>query len=131
MVISDHTAKAFDIDLQELARLVAEMGGLAEKQVADAVDALARRDTERAQRTVAADPDIDALQAEDDLRSRATERLEPALRVFEGKPHDDPGDPVEAASKEAAIQWLVRSLTPFIQPTGSNCYVRSIFDGFK
>src|SRR5438034_6921454 len=64
MVISDHTAKAFDIDLQGLARLVAEMGGLAEKQVADAVDALAQRDADRAQRTVAADPEIDALQAE-------------------------------------------------------------------
>jgi phosphate transport system protein len=64
MAVTDHTAKAFDIDLQELTRLVAEMGGLAEKQVADAVDALARRDTDRAQRTVAADPDIDALQHE-------------------------------------------------------------------
>ena len=64
MVISDHTAKAFDIDLQELTRLVAEMGGLAEKQVADAVDALAERDADRAQRTVASDPEIDALQAE-------------------------------------------------------------------
>src|SRR5689334_15214603 len=64
MVMPEHTAKAFDVDLQELTRMVAEMGGLAEKQVADAVDALARRDTDRAQRTVAADPDIDALQAE-------------------------------------------------------------------
>src|SRR6266446_2819472 len=64
MVISDHTTKAFDIDLQELTRMVAEMGGLAEKQVADAVDALAERDADRAQRTVAADPEIDALQAQ-------------------------------------------------------------------
>jgi phosphate transport system protein len=64
MVVSDHTAKAFDVDLQELARMVAEMGGLAEKQVADAIDALAERDVDRAQRTVAADPDLDALQAE-------------------------------------------------------------------
>jgi phosphate transport system protein len=64
MVITDHTTKAFDIDLQELTRMVAEMGGLAEKQVADAVDALARRDADRAQQTVAADPDVDALQAE-------------------------------------------------------------------
>jgi len=40
------------------------MGGLAEKQVADSVDALARRDADRAQRTVAADPSIDALQHE-------------------------------------------------------------------
>src|SRR5258707_12428294 len=64
MAISDHATKAFDIDLQELTRLVAEMGGLAEKLVADAVDALAQRDADRAQRTVAADPEIDALQAQ-------------------------------------------------------------------
>ena len=64
MVIPDHTTKAFDVDLQELTRLVAEMGGLAEKQVADAIDALAERDLDRAQRTVATDPEIDALQAE-------------------------------------------------------------------
>src|SRR5262245_38728979 len=64
MVMSEHTAKAFDIDLQELTRMVAEMGGLAEKQVADSVDALARRDAERAQATVAADPGVDALQHE-------------------------------------------------------------------
>jgi phosphate transport system protein len=64
MVIPDHTAKAFDIDLQEIARLVAEMGGLAEKQVADSIDALAERDVDLAQRTVSADPEIDALQAE-------------------------------------------------------------------
>jgi phosphate transport system protein len=64
MVIPDHTTKAFDIDLQELARMVAEMGGLAEKQVADAVDALAERDLDTAQRTVAVDPEVDALQAE-------------------------------------------------------------------
>jgi phosphate transport system protein len=64
MVMSEHTAKAFDIDLQELTRMVAEMGGLAEKQVADSIDALARRDTDRAQRTVADDLAIDALQRE-------------------------------------------------------------------
>jgi phosphate transport system protein len=64
MVIPEHTAKAFDVDLQELARLVAEMGGLTEKQVADSVDALVRRDPERAQQIVAADVSIDALQRE-------------------------------------------------------------------
>jgi phosphate transport system protein len=59
-----HTVKAFDADLQDLARMVAEMGGLAEKQVADAVDALARRDTTLAQRVTAADVHIDTLQHE-------------------------------------------------------------------
>ena len=32
--MTDHTMKAFDTDLQDLGRMVAEMGGLAEKQVA-------------------------------------------------------------------------------------------------
>jgi phosphate transport system protein len=62
--MTDHTMKAFDSDLQELARMVAEMGGLAEKQVADAVDALAKRDTALAQRVTAADVEIDTLQRE-------------------------------------------------------------------
>ncbi|HEY3206963.1 MAG TPA: phosphate signaling complex protein PhoU, partial [Gaiellaceae bacterium] len=60
--MSEHTAKAFDADLQELARKVAEMGGLAEKEIADAVDALAKRDTALAQRVIAADITTDALQ---------------------------------------------------------------------
>ena len=64
MAMSEHTAKAFDVDLQELTRMVAEMGGLAEKQIADSVDALARRDADSAQRIVGADPSIDTLQRE-------------------------------------------------------------------
>ena len=35
---SEHTAKAFDTDLQELTRLVAEMGGIAERMIVDSVD---------------------------------------------------------------------------------------------
>src|SRR4029079_11819807 len=72
MVMPEQTAKAFDVDLQELTRMVAEMGGLPEKQIADAVDALARRDADRAQRTVASDPSIDALQAEIEERAVLT-----------------------------------------------------------
>ena len=59
---SEHTAKAFDSDLQELTRLVAEMGGLAERMVVDSVDALVRRDIALGQRVVEADLDIDNLQ---------------------------------------------------------------------
>ena len=63
-MMNEHTAKAFDVDLQDLTRKVAEMGGLAEKEVSDSVAALTRRDHELAQRVVAADPTIDALQRE-------------------------------------------------------------------
>src|SRR6201997_1028312 len=59
---SDHTAKAFDSDLAELTRLVAEMGGLAERMIVESVDALVRRDVALGQRVVAADGDIDNMQ---------------------------------------------------------------------
>jgi phosphate transport system protein len=60
--MTDHTIKAFDADLQDLSRMVAEMGGLTEKQVTDSADALAKRDTALAQRVIAADGYIDELQ---------------------------------------------------------------------
>jgi phosphate transport system protein len=69
MALPEHTAKAFDVDLQALGRLVAEMGGLTEKQVADAVDALARRNRERPEEIVRADLGVDALQR--DIEDRA------------------------------------------------------------
>jgi len=60
----EHTAKAFDVDLQELGRKVAEMGGLAEKQLVDAVAALTRHDLDLATEVVAADAQIDDMQRE-------------------------------------------------------------------
>jgi phosphate transport system protein len=62
--MSEHTIKAFDSELGELARKVAEMGGLAERQIADAVAALAKRDTAQAERVIVLDANIDALQRE-------------------------------------------------------------------
>ena len=59
---AEHTAKAFDSDLQELTRLVAEMGGLAERMIVDAVDALIRRDVALGRRVVETDAEIDNLQ---------------------------------------------------------------------
>ena len=59
---SEHTAKAFDSDLQELTRLVAEMGGLAERMITESVDALIRRDIALGKRVVASDIEIDNLQ---------------------------------------------------------------------
>jgi phosphate transport system protein len=61
---SEHTIKSFDSDLQDLARMVAEMGGLAEKEISDSVDALAKRDTELARRVITVDATIDAIQHE-------------------------------------------------------------------
>jgi phosphate transport system protein len=60
----DHTAKAFDTDLQEITRKVAEMGGMVEQQITDAVQALVGRDLEMGERVIAMDPQIDNMQRE-------------------------------------------------------------------
>ena len=38
----DHTLKAYDRELESLERRIAEMGGIAEKMVVDAMDALSQ-----------------------------------------------------------------------------------------
>jgi phosphate transport system protein len=59
-----HTVRAYDKDLDLLERRIAEMGGLAEKMVIEAVDALSSGDTALAQQVVETDPRLDALQRE-------------------------------------------------------------------
>jgi len=71
-MVDQHTAKAFDVDLQDLARMVAEMGGLTEKQIAESVDALARRDSRLAQGVIALDASVDGLQREIEERAILT-----------------------------------------------------------
>ncbi len=55
-------SRSFDEELSDLRSNIAEMGGLAEQQVADSVAALARRDSELAQQVIASDERIDKLQ---------------------------------------------------------------------
>ena len=62
--MSEHTTKAFDTDLQSLARMISEMGGLAERQIVRSVEALQKRDTALAQATVQSDAEIDVIQHE-------------------------------------------------------------------
>ena len=59
-----HTLTSFDDDLAKLRGLIVRMGRLCEAQVVAAVDALARHDADAALRVVAADAEIDALDAE-------------------------------------------------------------------
>jgi len=60
--MSEHIVTSFDDELNGLAQRIAEMGGLAEQSVADAVAALVSRDIEKAQRVIAGDDRIDKLQ---------------------------------------------------------------------
>ncbi len=63
---SEHTVKAFDEDITRLRGLIAEMGGLAEVAIGEAMTALVKGDNELAQGVVARDKRIDALEIEID-----------------------------------------------------------------
>jgi len=64
MAMTEHTHKAFDADLQELSRMIAEMGGLAEREIGNAIDALSRHDAGLSQSIIVEDAKIDLLQRE-------------------------------------------------------------------
>jgi len=61
---TDHIVKSFDDELAKLDNMIAEMGGLAEVQLADAIGALVRRDVELANRVIEKDRRIDAIENE-------------------------------------------------------------------
>lgn len=62
--MNEHTVKVFDNELGQLRGLVAQMGGLAEQAIEQAVSALVRGDLTAAARVVEGDRRIDALEEE-------------------------------------------------------------------
>lgn len=64
--MAEHTVKAFDEDITRLRGLVAEMGGLAELSITEAMDALVGGNEELATSVIARDKRIDQLEGEVD-----------------------------------------------------------------
>jgi len=58
---SHHIVRSFDDQLHGLSEIVVRMGGMAESQLAAAIDAMIKRDSELAARVVQQDAAIDAL----------------------------------------------------------------------
>ena len=59
----EHIVRSFDEELNQLNSMIAEMGGMAESQLAAAVDAMVRRDVKAALLIKKADKKIDALES--------------------------------------------------------------------
>ena len=66
---SGHTIKAFDEDLDRLRALISQMGGLAEHAIRESMRCLTQRDLEGAERVVADDKKLDALEMETERRA--------------------------------------------------------------
>jgi phosphate transport system protein len=67
--MSNHIVKAFDEELGELRKLIAQMGGLAEDQFGKSIEALSRSDKRLADLVIAADDKMDKI--EKDIEERA------------------------------------------------------------
>jgi phosphate transport system protein len=61
---TEHIVRSYDEDLRKLRDMIARMGGLVERQVADSTRALVRRDSDLAGEVVQRDVQIDQLERE-------------------------------------------------------------------
>lgn len=64
--IEGHTIKSFDGELMDLHHRVLQMGGLAARQVEDAVAALRHQDVDAAREVISTERDVDALEMSTD-----------------------------------------------------------------
>ncbi len=63
-MVDQHIVSSYDKELEVLGRKIAEMGGIAEQMLSQAMDALSGLDVELARTVVAKDPRLDTLQRE-------------------------------------------------------------------
>jgi phosphate transport system protein len=78
---SEHIIKSYDEELRRLENTITEMGGLAESQLATAIEAVAQRDSELAASVVETDAKVDQLQHEvDNLAVRVLALRQPMAR---------------------------------------------------
>ena len=76
-----HTDRQYEEELKELRRFILEMGGLVEKQIADAVRALTTKDRALAEATIPKDHAVNRLDVEiDELCIRILALRQPAAR---------------------------------------------------
>jgi phosphate transport system protein len=64
--LPEHIVKSYDEELRRLRDLIVRMGGVVESQLQDCLAAVSRRDIEAAERVIATDPQVDAMEREVD-----------------------------------------------------------------
>jgi phosphate transport system protein len=78
---SEHVVKGYDDELRRLNNIITEMGGLAESQLAAAIEAVVERDSDLAASVVETDAQVDGLQRDlDNLALRLLALRQPVAR---------------------------------------------------
>ena len=63
-MVAEHIIKSYDQELQRLDNTIAEMGGMAEAQLAAAIEAVSKRDSDLATNVIEGDAKVDELEQE-------------------------------------------------------------------
>jgi phosphate transport system protein len=78
---SEHIVKSYDEELERLKKIIVEMGGMAESQIASAIEAVVKRDTDLAALVIEADTKVDHLERDlDNLAVRLLALRQPMAR---------------------------------------------------
>ncbi len=78
---AEHIIKSYDEELQRLSKMIVEMGGLAESQLAAAIEAVVKRDSQLAALVIEADEKVDQLERDlDNLAVRLLALRQPMAR---------------------------------------------------
>ena len=80
-MVAEHIIKSYDEELGRLNKMIVEMGGLAESQLAAAIDAVMKRDSDLAASVIEGDTKVDQLERElDNLAIRLLALRQPMAR---------------------------------------------------
>jgi phosphate transport system protein len=118
---TEHIIKSYDEELGRLNKTIVEMGGMAESQLAAAIEAVAKRDSELAARVVEGDARVDELERElDNLAIRLLALRQPMARdlreIFAALKIGSDLERICDYAANVAKRSIALSQTPAIQP---------------
>ncbi|HZU89748.1 MAG TPA: phosphate signaling complex protein PhoU [Stellaceae bacterium] len=121
---SEHIIKSYDEELAKLNRIVAEMGGRAESQLALAIEAVTTRDSELAARVVEGDAAVDRLERDlDNLAIRLLALRQPMARdlreIFAALKVASDLERICDYAANIAKRAIALNQTPPVQPVGA------------
>src|SRR4051812_3545641 len=118
---AEHIIKSYDEELGRLNKIIVEMGGLAESQLAAAIEAVVERDSDLAARVIEDDSKVDQLERElDNLAIRLLALRQPVARdlreIFSALKIASDLERIGDYAANVAKRSIALSQTPAVRP---------------
>ena len=102
-----HTVKVFDTEIDQLRAVIAEMGGLAEAAISDAISALTQRDNAKAVRVIRQDKAIEPFSILPAMADVVSDMVSGALDAFAAR---DPEKAKAVCLRDPQVDDLYNSM---------------------